>query len=318
MQKKVKALSLMSGGLDSQLAAKVLMKQGIEVTGLCFETPFFSSESARQAAEALGINLIIKDITEDHLEIVKDPANGYGKNMNPCIDCHGFMFEIAGKMLRQVADEEGFDVVSTGEVLGQRPMSQNPQALKKVEEIAGLENRILRPLCAKNLEETEYEKEGLVDRSQLLDFQGKTRKPQMALAKKWGIVNYPSPAGGCKLTSKEFSNKLRDLLTIHPESQGDQVRLIQAGRHIWNKEVLCVFTRHKEDTEILQPLMKDEYLFIKLAEIPGPHGIGVFVTDKNLEETKVFIVAELKKRKKLEGVQKFISSFKGEREDFEM
>ena len=206
----IKALGLCSGGLDSILSALVLKEQGIEVTWISFETPFFSAKAAKDAARQTGIPLIIKDITDIYMEMMRAPKAGFGKNMNPCMDCHTLMFAQAGKVM----EEEGFHFLFSGEVVGQRPKSQNKNSLRYVEKNSGFDGQILRPLSAKCLPETQVEKDGLVDRERLLDISGRSRKVQMELAKKFGIKDFPSPAGGCLLTDKGFSNRLRDMLYV--------------------------------------------------------------------------------------------------------
>jgi hypothetical protein len=221
-----RGLVLISGGLDSQLAVRVLERAGAKVWAVCFSTPFFSPAAARKAAAALGVELDVVDFTRDEIALVKNPPHGFGGAMNPCIDCHAAMIRRAGEMMR----ERGFDFVATGEVLGQRPMSQNRQSLGIVERASGLQGRLVRPLSAKLLEPTVPEAEGLLDRDALLDIQGRGRERQIALAAELGIVEYPSPAGGCKLTEKGYGRRLKDLL----EHEGlDDIRLVEllsAGR----------------------------------------------------------------------------------------
>jgi len=173
-----------------------------------FETPFFSSDAARRAAAALGVKLHVVDFTDDEIALLKGPPHGFGGAMNPCIDCHAAMIRRAGEMMADM----GFDFVATGEVAGQRPMSQNRQALGVVEKCSGLKGRLLRPMSAKLLEPTIPELEGQVDREKLLDLSGRGRERQIALAAEFGITDYPSPAGGCKLTEEGFGRKLRDLM----------------------------------------------------------------------------------------------------------
>jgi len=209
-----KALGLMSGGLDSSLAAMVLMRQGIEVTGISFVTPFFNAGKARRASEKLGFPLLVKDISDLHLDMVKAPKYGYGRNMNPCIDCHAMMFRLAGEILQR----EGFDFLFSGEVLGQRPMSQNANALRSVANHSGFPERVLRPLSAKLLPITAMEEIGLVERERLLDIQGRSRKRQQALSIEWGYPDYPSSGGGCLLTEERFADRLRDLLQHDPQA----------------------------------------------------------------------------------------------------
>jgi tRNA-uridine 2-sulfurtransferase len=249
MEAKPKSLVLLSGGLDSQLAVKVLQRAGCEVTGLTFTSPFFTSEKAEEAAKALGIKIIVKDITEIHFPIVQNPPHGYGKNMNPCVDCHGLMFNLAGKL----AKKEGFDLIATGEVLGQRPFSQNKQALQTVKKIAGVE--ILRPLCAKHLPETSFEESGLIDREKLLDFQSKSRKPQIALAAELGITDYPAPAGGCLLTDPGYSARLKKLLERDPKATPEDVRLIRIGRFLpVGQKSFAMIGRDQAENKQLQAL----------------------------------------------------------------
>ena len=203
--KKCRGLSLISGGLDSQLAVCVLRDAGAEVEAVTFETPFFSSAAARKAAAALGVKLHVVDFTDDEIALIKAPPHGFGGAMNPCIDCHATMIRRAGELMAQL----GYDFVATGEVLNQRPMSQNRQSLGVVEKSSGLVGRLVRPLCAQLLAPTIPEQEGKLDRSKLLGLSGRRREPQFELAKKYGLVDYPSPAGGCKLTEKGFGRKLR-------------------------------------------------------------------------------------------------------------
>ena len=203
-----RGLSLLSGGLDSQLAVKVLQSAGAEMEGVVFETPFFSSAAARKAAAALGIRLHVVDFTDDIVGLLEHPPHGFGSAMNPCIDCHAAMIRSAGRLMVQ----EGFDFVSTGEVLGQRPMSQNRQALGVVEKTSGMAGRLVRPLSAKLLDPTVPEMEGILDREKLLDISGRRRERQIALARSFGLEDYPSPAGGCKLTEEGFAKRLRDLM----------------------------------------------------------------------------------------------------------
>ncbi len=202
-----KGFSLMSGGLDSQLAVRVLQRAGAEVEGICFSTPFFSPAAAQKAAAALGVPLHVVDFTDDEIALVENPPHGFGGAMNPCIDCHAAMIRRAGGMMREL----GYDFVATGEVRGQRPMSQNAQSLLTVEKASGMKGRLVRPMSAKLLEPTIPELEGILDRENLLDISGRSRERQIALAAEFGITDYPSPAGGCKLTEEAFGRKLKDL-----------------------------------------------------------------------------------------------------------
>ena len=221
-----KGLSLMSGGLDSQLAIRVLQNAGAYVEAVCFSTPFFDISAAQKAADALGVKLHVVDFTADEIALIENPPHGFGGAMNPCIDCHALMIRRAGELMSEL----GFDFVATGEVQGQRPMSQNRQSLGVVEKCSGLKGRLVRPMSAKLLEPTVPELEGKLDREKLLDLSGRSRDRQIALASEFGIVDYPSPAGGCKLTEEGFCRKLKDLMDH--EGLGDRrlVELLVVGR----------------------------------------------------------------------------------------
>jgi len=225
--RKVRALSLLSGGLDSLLAVKVLQGQGVEVVGISFVSPFFGSANAEKGAAELGCELMVVDITEEMMGLVKGAPHGFGKQMNPCIDCHTLMVRKAGEIMR----ERGFDFIATGEVLGERPMSQNRQSLDTVARGSGFEDLLLRPLSAKLLPPTRPEREGLVDRDRLLAIEGRSRKPQIELAEKYGIKSYVQPAGGCLLTDPAFSRRLRELLKNEPDATARDAGLLHLGRH---------------------------------------------------------------------------------------
>ncbi len=265
-----KALGLLSGGLDSSLAALALKRQGVEVTCISFVTPFFGSAKAEKSAHQMDIPLIVKNIGDVHLEMVKNPKYGYGKNMNPCIDCHAMMFRIAGEIMAA----QGFDFLFSGEVLGQRPMSQNINALKAVAKYSGHPERILRPLSARLLPITPMEEQGLVDREQLLDIQGRSRKRQEALAREWGLEEYPSSGGGCLLTEKSFSGRLRDLFQHQPESTVTDVEFLKLGRQfrLSDKAKLCL-GRNQSDNEAIKALARPEDILLRTTNFSGPLGL---------------------------------------------
>jgi tRNA U34 2-thiouridine synthase MnmA/TrmU len=264
----VRALGLTSGGLDSILSALVVREQGIEVVWVNFETPFFSSDRARRAARMIGIPLRAKNITGVYVKMLKNPNCGYGTNMNPCLDCHALMLEIAGSMMTR----EGFDFLFTGEVLGQRPMSQTKPSLRYVEKRSGFVGQILRPLSAKLLPTTIPEKRGLVDRERLLDISGRSRKRQMKLAEAFGITDYPAPAGGCLLTDPGFSRRAKDLLEHQDDCRGRDFELLKYGRHFRlhdNHKVVVGRTRqdNRQISRLTDPL-KD--IQLRMMDIPGP------------------------------------------------
>ena len=249
------------------LAASLIGAQGIDVLALFFETPFFSSKKPRKSAKSLNLPFRVVNITERHLEVVKGPKYGYGGNMNPCIDCHALMFRIAGEML----EGEKADFVVTGEVLGQRPMSQNRGALSLVNAESGLNRLLLRPLSAKHLPLTIPEEEGWVKRDLLMDFQGRSRKPQMLLAKEMNIREYPSPAGGCLLTEKAFSSRLKDLFASGRDPQIREIELLKLGRHFRiGPHTKVVVGRNKGENEAIHALSTDEDLVIRSDSVPGP------------------------------------------------
>jgi tRNA-uridine 2-sulfurtransferase len=265
---KVKGLGLCSGGLDSILSALVLRDQGIDVSWISFETPFFSAEKARRAAAAAGIPLLVMDITERYLAMLKNPPCGYGKHMNPCMDCHALMFRIAGENMASV----GADFLFSGEVVGQRPMSQTRQSLRYVEKRSGYDGLILRPLSARLLPETDMEKRGLVDRSRLGDLSGRSRKPQMAMAETFGVRDYPSPAGGCLLTDKGFSLRLKDLFDHQETYAREEFELLKHGRHMrLDPETRLIIGRNRSDNErILSCYQPDRDFLLKTEGVPGP------------------------------------------------
>ena len=263
----MKALCVYSGGLDSMLSAELIRAQGIEVLALFFETPFFTSEKAAKSARKMGIFFKVVNITKRHMEIVKHPKHGYGNNMNPCIDCHALMFRIAGEMLRQ----EGADFVFSGEVLGQRPMSQNKRSLSLIARESGLEGLLLRPLSAKKLAPTTPEKKGWVIRDLLMDFQGRSRKPQIELANNLNISEYPSPAGGCLLTDNAFSRRLKDLLSARHDPESREIELLKLGRHFRiDTNTKVVAGRNKEENEALTALANDKDILLVSMSVPGP------------------------------------------------
>jgi len=267
----VRGLGLCSGGLDSTLAALVLRRQNIHVEWITFETPFFTADKARKASERTGVPLHVQDITEDYLVMLKAPPAGFGKNMNPCMDCHALMFSKAGAFM--VA--HGFDFLFSGEVLGQRPMSQNAPSLRYVAKRSGFGERILRPMSAKKLPETVMETSGLVDREQLLDLSGRSRKPQMALAREFGLTDYPSPAGGCLLTDVGYSRRLKDLFDHSDQVQVNHLYLLKYGRHmrLGPATKIIVGRNQKENQKIEQYFDPQRDILLKTHSYPGPTAI---------------------------------------------
>ena len=247
MSQQPKAVALISGGLDSLLAARVVMEQGVHVEGINFFTGFCveghthairkkdrarpKRNNALWSAEQLGIKLHIIDIIEEYKDVVINPKHGYGANLNPCLDCKIFMVDKA----REWMDAHGFDFIITGEVIGQRPMSQRRDTMPVIARESGAEERLVRPLCAQNLPATLPEIRGWLERDKLYNFSGRSRKPQMALAEKFGFEDYAQPAGGCCfLTDKQYSVKLADLWATRGtrEYDLDDIMLLKVGRHL--------------------------------------------------------------------------------------
>ncbi|MFA5043473.1 MAG: tRNA 4-thiouridine(8) synthase ThiI [Kiritimatiellia bacterium] len=261
----IRALCLFSGGLDSQLAVRLLREQGIEVQGLTFKSIFFGAGAAERAARKLNVPLLIEDFTPIILPLLANPRHGFGAGMNPCIDCHIAMVRRAGELMRK----RGFQFIGTGEVLNQRPMSQHRQALEQVAAESGVGDYLLRPLSAKLLPETEPEKRNWVDRARLLALEGRNRKPQMALAREFGITDYPQPAGGCLLTDPAYGKRLKDLKT-HEGLDIAQILRLRLGRHFRVGALRVIVGRNQAENEQLEKERQaDEYL-LKPKDIPGP------------------------------------------------
>jgi tRNA-specific 2-thiouridylase len=267
---KIKALALFSGGLDSILAVKLMLEQGIDVVAVNFVSPFCLCEKGgtgvSEAARQLGVPLKVVDVGTEYLKMVQKPKHGYGKNMNPCVDCRIFIV----KKAKKIAEELGADFIFTGEVLDERPMSQHFKAMKIIEEEAGLKGKILRPLSARLLPETVMEKKGLVDRKKLLGIRGRSRKPQLKLAEEFNIKTYPSPAGGCLLTCREYANKLRDLFKHKKRCSMADVSLLKVGRHFrFGKNKIIVGRNEAENNVLSEKKARNDYYF-EVPDVGGP------------------------------------------------
>ncbi|MDP3788797.1 MAG: 7-cyano-7-deazaguanine synthase [Candidatus Omnitrophota bacterium] len=270
-----KAIILLSGGLDSILAAKLALEQGVEVLAINFLTIFCTcthkgcQHAATKAAQELKIPLKVMNITEEYLQVIKNPKHGYGSNMNPCIDCRIFIFKKAKEYMKDV----GASFLVTGEVLGERPMSQRRNAILLIEKEAGLKGLILRPLSAKLFDPTIPEREGIVERDKLLDIRGRCRKPQMALAKEFGINDYPCPAGGCLLTDPGFANRIKDLIE-HKALNMDNVKLLKYGRHFrFSNNTKLIVGRDEKENEILKSIAKNDDILFELTDRESPTSI---------------------------------------------
>lgn len=283
----VKAIALFSGGLDSILAVKLIQNQNIDVTGLTFTTPFFNAVKAQAAAQQIYLPLIVEDITNEHLQMLQSPRYGYGKNMNPCIDCHTLMLNIAGR--KMVETEAEFLI--TGEVLGQRPMSQTRQSLYLVARNSGYADYILRPLSARLLEPVKAERDGKVERLKLMSFSGRGRKDQMRLAEEFGIQHYPPPAGGCLLTDPIFSIRLRDLMFHKEDRQIRDYELLKYGRHFRAEDKgKIIVGRNRRDNEALRELATDHDLVCNMADFPGPFVLAPYGNESALSTAAALCV----------------------------
>lgn len=256
----------MSGGLDSTLAALLVKNQGVKVQGLAFKSYFFNPQNIKKLAEKIKIPLKIIDFSEEHLKIVANPPHGYGKNANPCIDCHLLMFKRAKKIM----EKESFDFVISGETLGQRPFSQNKNALALIEKEAGLKGLILRPLSAQLLPPTLPEQKGWVKRDKLLNIQGRSRKIQLKLAKKYGLKDFSTPGASCILTDPGFSQRLFKLLKVNPKCTANDIQLLRLGRHQWQDKLLIIIGRNHEENLKLRKLAQKNDVVIEPRTFPGP------------------------------------------------
>lgn len=267
-EKKVRALGLCSGGLDSILSALVLRDQGIAVEWIAFETPFFSAENARRASQQCGVPLRVRDITPIYLEMIKAPPAGFGKYMNPCMDCHSLMFRLAGDEMTR----GGFQFLFSGEVVGQRPMSQTKPSLRYVEKHSGYDGDIVRPLSGRLLPETTPEKNGWIDRERLLDISGRGRKRQIALARQFGVHDYPAPAGGCLLADVGYSSRLRDYMAHNKNMTARALHLLKYGRHLrLSPTAKLIVGRNKRENDAIQGLMDPQVdVVFRTRDFPGP------------------------------------------------
>jgi tRNA-uridine 2-sulfurtransferase len=262
----MKALGMLSGGLDSTLAVKLIIEQGIEVEAINFVTPFCLCRKggcgAAEAAKRFTVPLKTVSAGTDYLRMVRQPKFGYGKNLNPCVDCRIFLLKKAKRYAKQI----GAKFIFTGEVLGQRPMSQHRGALDLIEKEAGLQGKIVRPLSGKLLPPTEAEKEGFLRKDAFRDISGRSRKRQIEMTREFNIDKYPCAAGGCLLTDKEFADKLRDLFRHKKRVTVREVNLLKVGRHFrFGENKIIVGRNEAENGALLRTKQKGDYCF----EVPN-------------------------------------------------
>ncbi len=287
----MKALALFSGGLDSILAAKLILDQGIEVLALTFSLPFIAEKEdhAAKAAARLGITHFKVEVGAEYLEVVRNPKYGYGSGMNPCIDCRIYMLREAKKRMHEI----GATFIITGDVLGERPMSQHRKALALEEQEAGLDGLIVRPLSAKLLPETIPEREGWVDRAKLMAIRGKSRKPQIALAAQFGLQGaYPSPSGGCLLTYREFAAKVKDLCEHDERVTMRDIELLKLGRHFRSGAAKLIVGRNEmENSRLVELKTPEEYAF----EVPD-YGSPISILQGSHTQEAIELAARLTAR----------------------
>ncbi len=260
---------MISGGLDSTLAARVMLEQGIELTGIYLSAPWGCCDKtvAMKAARSLGIDFLVIKMTDEYINVIRNPKYGYGSSMNPCIDCRIYMFEKVKEVMARI----GASFLVTGEVLGQRPMSQMKNSMALIEERAGLKGLVVRPLSAKAMEPTLPEQAGAVDRGLLYGITGRSRKPQMELALRLGILDYPNPAGGCLLTDEGFGNRVRDLFDHQDKIDLEDMELLRFGRHFRpNPSTKLVVGRNEQENGTLQEYLAPGRVLFKPDGFPAP------------------------------------------------
>ena len=289
----MKAIALFSGGLDSTLAMKLIIDQGIDVLAVNISTGFGSTKDRREHMQSMcdqvGAELKIIDIENEYLQdVLFSPKHGYGKNFNPCIDCHAKMFAVA----KRIMEEEGASFLISGEVMGQRPMSQNKDALQTVLEDGDVDGLLLRPMSAKVLKPTIAEEKGWVDREKLEGITGRSRDRQLELVKEIGLEDFESPGGGCLLTDENFGKKMFDFIAHEKDFEVKDIPVMKFGRHLRLSDgAKLVVGRNQEENEHLQNIDNDKYYHAKTVGIPGPHGLlskNASSSDKELA-TKIML-----------------------------
>ena len=276
-KQKKKVVALLSGGLDSQLAVRMMQEQGFDVSAVAIKTPFCDFDCGRgcgfeirERADDLNVNLKTVYLGDEYIEMLKHPKYGTGAGFNPCIDCRAMMFEAAKKHM----DEIGAEFIISGEVLGQRPMSQHAPALRTIEKESGLVGKIVRPLSAGLLPETDPEREGLIKRENLGMIKGRTRKNQLEMAKKYGIENPPNAGGGCLLTDPTFGIKAKDLFEHVETPTINDIDLLKIGRHFrLDEQTKFVVGRNKDENEMIKAIALPNDILLEARDHVGPVSI---------------------------------------------
>jgi len=290
----MKAIVLVSGGLDSYIVVRLLQAQGIEPVAVHFRTPFYKQDKLKMMEDALGnmsrnlgVKLILESLGERYFQAMQNPRYGYGKNFNPCIDCKIFMFQRA----KELMGEQGAGFVVSGEVLGQRPMSQNRESMKLIEKESGLEGILVRLLSAKLFEATIAEQKGWLKSEALLGICGRSRKIQITLAQSLGIKKYPWPAGGCLLTEASFCHRLKDMRS-HCRNFLDNFELLTVGRHFRvSPKFKFIVGRNENENSQLASFIQEEDIWIEPADISGPSGLGRGTCSDRDKEISAAIIA---------------------------
>jgi len=285
---QIVSLGLVSGGLDSLTACLLLQLQGIKVIGLYFTSPFcqYDKKSSQTECsldlfqEKLGIELHYLPLKDDFLKVIQNPKFGYGKHLNPCIDCRIYILKKAKEFMKEIEA----DIIFTGEVLNQRPKSQHMRALMIVEKEAGLEGKLLRPLSALQLKPTIYEEQGLIDRKQLLGIKGRSRKIQMEIARTHGLLDNYYACGGCLLTDENFANRMKDYLKFHKKPEIEDINILKIGRHFRYKNTKIIVGRNESENNKLLTLKKPNDLILEAKGVPGP--ITIVQEDYNKNSLK--------------------------------
>ena len=292
VEEKRKVVALLSGGLDSQLAVKMMQKQGFEVSAVAIKTPFCDFDCGRgcgfeirERADTLGVNLKTVYLGDEYIEMLKNPKHGFGSGMNPCIDCRAMMFRAAKKHMEEI----GADFIISGEVLGQRPMSQHGPALKTIEKESDLEGKIVRPLSAALLPPTDPEKNGLIKRENLGMIKGRSRKPQLQLAREYEIENPPNAGGGCLLTDPAFAIRAKDLFKHTETPTTNDIDLLKIGRHFrFDENVKLIVGRNKDENEIMKALALPDDILLEAQDHVGPVSL---LRGKELEKFEILAAA---------------------------
>jgi tRNA-uridine 2-sulfurtransferase len=275
---KYAAIALFSGGLDSLLAVKWMQKAGYTVYPVYFLTPYMPIERALESARANHLDIIVRDISKEHLAMMQHPKTSFGKNLNPCVDCHALMFRKAGEMLSEL---DAHYLIS-GEVLGQRPMSQRRDAMNRVAKLSGYRDLLVRPLSQKLLRESTPIREGWVDIKDMLDFSGRGRSRQLELAKELGITSFPAPAGGCLLTDRNYSLRLRDLMQ-YGQLEKQNLELLLYGRHFrLSPATKLIVGRDEAENDQMEKLCQN-MIRLKAKDVAGPLGLLNQAEAENLQ-----------------------------------